>query len=149
MKQSTLCELACLALLTNFGWAQGLTLTKVTVLVRDQGEALKFYTEVLGMEKITDMRRGNQRFVTVAPKGQRQPEIILAPADWYGTPDRVGQGTTWVFDTPDCRAAFAELSKRGVKFTRTPEEVPHGTQAMFEDLYGNTFALIQRPARKP
>ncbi len=125
-----------------------LTLTKVTIVVKDQDEALKFYIEVLGMEKITDLTRNGQRFVTVAPAGQKSVEIILAKADWYGTPERVGQGTTWVLDTNDFRKAHAVLVERGVKFIRPPEQAPHGMQAVFVDLYGNPFALIERPARR-
>jgi catechol 2,3-dioxygenase-like lactoylglutathione lyase family enzyme len=120
----------------------------VTIVVKDQDEALEFYTEVLGMERVTDITRAGQRFVTVTPAGQKSVEIILAKADWYGTGELVGKGTTWVIDTNDFRKTHAALVERGVKFIREPEKAPHGMQAVFFDLYGNPFALIERPARR-
>lgn len=75
MKTVTLL-LAAAALAT----AADLTLSKVTVLVKDQDEALKFYTEKLGFEKRIDMTGSGMRFLTVAPKGHKHPEVILLKA---------------------------------------------------------------------
>jgi predicted enzyme related to lactoylglutathione lyase len=128
------------------------SLGQVTVLVRDQAEALRFYTEVLGLEKRQDQPMGPEsRWLTVAPKGQSWPEIVLLKPSrgMHGSSyddllSRVGQGTTWVFYTDDCRKMYETLRARGVKFVRSPEDLPYGTQAVFEDLYGNPYALISR-----
>jgi len=125
-----------------------LKLSLVTVLVRDQDEALRFYTEVLGLEKRTDQRAHGMRWVTVAPAGQKHPEIVLLKAE--GARERqIGRGTTWVFDTTDCRKMYEVLRARGVKFLSPPGETPWGVQAVFEDLYGNPFALIQPGSQRP
>lgn len=126
-------------------------LAHVTVLVRDQDEALHFYTEVLGLEVRQDVPFGpGMRWLTVAPPGQKEPEIVLQqPGSYHDEAttrqmlERVGQGTAWVFNTDDCRLAYETLSSRGVKFTSPPEQQPWGLQAIFEDLYGNAFVLLE------
>jgi predicted enzyme related to lactoylglutathione lyase len=127
-------------------------LARVTILVRDQDEALRFYTQALGLEKKADQRFGpGMRWLTVAPKDQMEVEIVLQPpaSALHGEEgakrmlDRVGQGTTWVFYTDDCRKDYETLRARGVRFTREPQEQPYGIEALFEDLYGNPFSLLQ------
>ncbi len=120
-------------------------LNHVTILVKEYDEALRFYTEVLGLEKRMDAQFGpGARWVTVAPKGGNGLEIILQkPEPGQVTAERVGQNTTWVFGTDDCRKTYQELAAKGVKFTSPPEEQPWGVQAVFQDLYGNSFALVQ------
>lgn len=123
------------------------------MLVRDFDEALRFYTGVLGLEKRQDqMLPGGGRWITVAPFGAKGTEICLQRPDpaWYGEEgarqllDRVGQGTTWVFATKDCDFAHRELSSRGVHFDSPPTKEPYGVEAVFLDLYGNRFSLLQR-----
>lgn len=127
-------------------------LIRVTILVRDQDEALQFYTEKLGLEKRADTTFGpNYRWLTVAPRDQHDMEIVLqAPHPVVhgeqGAQDmlsRVGQGTTWVFATDDCRTDYETLRERGVTFQSPPTEQPYGVEAIFEDLYGNAFSLLQ------
>ena len=127
-------------------------LGRVTILVRDQEEALQFYTEKLGLEKRSDVTFGpGVRWVTVAPHGQTGIEIVLQQPNAgqhgeAGTRDmlaRVGQGTTWVFMTDDCRRTAAELLSHGVHLLSAPEAQPYGIEATFEDLYGNVFSLLQ------
>ncbi len=90
------------------------------------------------------------RFLTVAPREQKEMEIVLwAPGSWVDEAtaktmlERVGQSTSWVFNTDDCRKDYATWSARGVHFTSPPEEVPWGVQAQFQDLYGNSFVLLE------
>lgn len=132
-------------------------LIRVTVLVRDQDEALRFYTETLGLEKRADVSFGpGMRWLTVAPRGQSGLEIVLQKPEpaMHGAEnaqqmqEMVGRGTTWVFACDDCRATFAELRGRGVEFASTPREEPYGIEAVFTDLYGNSFSLLQ-PAPRP
>lgn len=125
-------------------------LVHVTVIVRDQEEALRFYTEKLGMEKREDQRMGDFRWLTVAPKGSAVAIVLQKPGAPFQTPDearqmldRVGQGTTWVVETDDCKTDHAAMAAKGVRFTSAPSEMPWGTSAVFEDLYGNKYNLLQ------
>lgn len=127
-------------------------LSVVSILVRDQDEALRFYTEKLGMEKRADTTFGpGMRWLTVAPKGLKAPEIALAKPDVslhdeeriQALMEHIGRGTTWVFDTRDCHEAYRTLLARGVKFLCPPTEQSYGVEAIFEDLYGNTFSLLE------
>lgn len=126
-------------------------LTHVTILVRDQDEALRWYTEKLGFEKRSDEIFGpGARWLTVAPKGQ-DIEIVLQKPDpaLHGKQSakklvkHIGWGTTWVLSSTDCRKDHKVLRSRGVKFVSPPEDVPWGLEAVFEDLYGNPFALVE------
>ena len=126
-------------------------LARVTVIVRDQDEALRFYTEKLGLEIRADFTIGpGMRWLTVAPAGQSEVEIVLQqPSGWHDEQerqqmlDRVGQGTTWVFYTDDCHGDYEALAGRGVEFVSAPANQVYGVEAVFHDLYGNTFSLLQ------
>lgn len=127
-------------------------LSHVTILVRDQEEALRFYMEKLGFVKRDDESFGpGARWLTISPPEQSEVRIVL----WKPLPAmhgeegakqmlaQVGQSTHWVFSTKDCRKTYETLSARGVKFMQTPTERPYGVEAIFEDLYGNHFVLTQ------
>jgi predicted enzyme related to lactoylglutathione lyase len=117
-------------------------LDHVTVFVKDYDEALKWYTETLGFEKTADQAFGKgQRWLTVAPRGQKGSEIVLAKADGQHT-ELVGKQALWVFHTTDCQKTYEALRARGVKFRQPPAKVGWGGQAIFEDLYGNEFVLL-------
>jgi predicted enzyme related to lactoylglutathione lyase len=121
-------------------------LSVVTILVRDQDEALKYYTEILGMEKMDDSMFGEGgRWLTVTAPQQRDLQIFLAKADSFGMDlmDQVGKAPAWAFASDNCRETYETLKARGVKFTSEPKEKPYGIEAAFEDLYGNTFAIVQ------
>ncbi len=108
--------------------AKDLKLGCVTILMRDYDEALRFYTEILGFEKLADEKFGpGARWVTVAPRGQdiqivlQKPEPAMHGEERAGKlTERIGQGTTWVLRTNDCRKTHEELQARGVKFTSSP-----------------------------
>jgi predicted enzyme related to lactoylglutathione lyase len=125
----------------------------VTILVRDQDEALRYYTDLLGFEKRADETFGpGVRWVTVAPAGQQEVEIALQKPEpaLHGEElarklmERVGQGTTWSFTTDDCRATYEELEARGVQFVSPPTDQYYGVEAIFVDPYGNTFSMVER-----
>jgi predicted enzyme related to lactoylglutathione lyase len=127
-------------------------LSVVTVVVKDHGAALDFYTKALGLEKRTDVPPppGGVRWVTVAPKGQ-DIEILLWQAGSLteGMPASLsdaGNGTGWQFQVKDCRKAYAELKARGVKFRSGPAENPWSIVAEFTDPDGNPFRLTQMKA---
>ncbi|MEO7730371.1 MAG: VOC family protein [Kofleriaceae bacterium] len=122
----------------------------VTVIVRDQDEALRFYTEQLGMAKCEDRVMGGFRWLTVAPPGADVAIVLQRPGAPFQSADeaermlaRVGQGTTWVLETDDCRQDHAAMTARGVTFTSAPAELPWGVSAVFEDLYGNRYNLLE------
>lgn len=126
-------------------------LTHVTVLVDDQDDALDFYTDKLGFEKRADEQFGEgARWVTVAPGPGADVEVVLQEPtpEFHGDRAetlraRVGEGTTWVLETDDCRATCEQLQARGVTVTSPPEEVPWGVSAVVEDLYGNPYNLLE------
>ena len=115
----------------------------VTIAVANQDEALQWYTEKLGFEKKMDVRSPKFRWLTVALPQQVDVEFLLA--SWF--PDRVGKNATWVLSTRDCKAGYEELKAKGVEFSQKPEIRPWGIEAVFADLYGNKYALVQESAQ--
>ena len=122
--------------------------THVPIVVSDQDQALKFYTEVLGFQKRQDYQQaGRPRWLTVAPKGQ-EVEFILVKGTYAQDPrppsDAESGGNHYVLGTDDCRADFAALKARGLRFKDpAPVEAPYGIAAYFTDQDGNHFALLQ------
>jgi len=115
----------------------------ITIAVADQDEALTWYTEKLGFEKKMDVRSPQFRWLTVAPPQQVDVEFLLA--SWF--PDRIGKNATWVLSTRDCQGGYEELKSKGVEFSQKPEARPWGIEAIFTDLYGNKYALVQESAQ--
>ncbi|HZC06972.1 MAG TPA: VOC family protein [Ktedonobacterales bacterium] len=127
-------------------------LARVTIVVRDQDEALRFYTEVLGFTKRADVQFGpGARWLTVAPPDQRELEIVLQQPDpaFHGEQQaaemlaQVGKNPTWVLYSTDCQGDYGRLLERGVTFTSPPTEQPYGLEAVFLDLYDNSYSLLQ------
>ncbi len=123
-------------------------MTHVTLFVRNQDEALNFYTVTLGLKVHTDAMFGSDlRWLTVCPENQPTMEIALIQASTPVEQALVGkQGATrpfLTFETDDCQATYAALSSRGVKFATPPEKHPWGIAVLFEDLYGNRLYLCQ------
>jgi predicted enzyme related to lactoylglutathione lyase len=112
----------------------------LTIAVNDQDEALRWFTERLGFEKRMDLSAPGMRWLTVAPKNQKEVEFVLA--SWF--PDHVGKNAPCVVETENCRDAFETLGQRGVAFSQPPTERPYGVEAVFQDLYGNSYALVER-----
>jgi predicted enzyme related to lactoylglutathione lyase len=91
------------------------------------------------------------RFLTVATKGQKKPEIALARPDQSRQngalpatlPEQRDRTTAWIFMTDDCCKAYETLLARGVKFVSAPVKQFYGTEAIFEDPYGNVFVLLE------
>ncbi len=114
-------------------------ISTITIAVKDANEAERWFTEKLGFEKRRDLAGPGIRWLTVAPKAQKEVQFLLAT--WF--PDHVGKNATCVVDTPDCRKAYEELKQRGVTFRQEPKDRPYGIEAVFVDLYGNPYALVQ------
>lgn len=122
-------------------------ISMITVVVKDQDEALKWYTEKLGFEKMSDDSWGEGfRWITVAAPKQKDVRITLASSKWYGggSGDQVGKNTTVVLDSDDCKKDYELLKARGVEFTDPPTEETYGISAVFLDLYGNPYNVVER-----
>ena len=124
-------------------------ISQFAVTVRDYDEALAFYVERLGFEKLEDTALGGgKRWVRVAPQGGSGPAILLAKAvgpEQLATVGRQTGGRVFIFvETDDFQRDYTALVAKGVRFVRGPVEEPYGRVGVFEDLYGNRFDLIQR-----
>ncbi|HUF46235.1 MAG TPA: PAS domain S-box protein [Vicinamibacterales bacterium] len=124
-------------------------LAHVTVLVREYDEALAFFCGTLGFRLVEDTPQPAQqkRWVVVAPPGPSGPSLVLARASTPEQASRIGNqtgGRVFLFlATDDCVRDHARLSEAGVHFVRQPRVEPWGTVAVFADLYGNLWDLIQ------
>ena len=129
-------------------------LSHVTLWVTDQDEALKFYTEKLGFVVRTDATMDGFRWLTVSPKDQPEPEIVLVQPSQGPMMDQetadaiqtlIGKGAMGggVFYTKDCKATYEELKAKGVEFIAPPQERPYGVEAIIKDNSGNWFSLNQ------
>ena len=124
----------------------------VTLVVRDYEEALDFYLGVLGFRLVEDrpVPEQKKRWVVVAPPGS-DSGLVLGRAVGDEQASRIGNqtgGRVFLFlETDDFRRDYELYRSRGVRFTRPPSEEPYGTVAVFEDLYGNLWDLVQRSDR--
>ena len=141
-------------------------MSHATIFVLDQDQAKDFYVGKLGFEVKVDQSLPNGfRWLTVAPKGQSDIEIILL---------KVGSGTNFIktkggesgkndtkdvetmaallkkgmfnagaFSTADCRKTFEELKAKGVEFVSEPKDQFYGVESVFKDPFGNWFSLTQ------
>lgn len=122
----------------------------VSLLVRDYDEAIAFFVGKLGFDLSEDAEMGGgKRWVRVTPRGG-QTSLLLARAATDGQRARVGDqagGRVWLFlETDDFARDHAAWTAAGVVFREPPRREPYGLVAVFEDLYGNAWDLIE-PAR--
>jgi catechol 2,3-dioxygenase-like lactoylglutathione lyase family enzyme len=118
------------------------------LVVRDYDEALVFYVGKLGFELREDTRLDSEkRWVVVAPPGSTESAILLARAANARQAEAIGNqsgGRVFLFlVTDDFARDHTAFLQRGVKFVREPKVEPYGTVAVFEDLYGNRWDLIE------
>ena len=119
----------------------------VTFLVRAYDEAIAWFTEVLGFALVADTPLPDgKRWVVMAPAGAGM-RLLLAEAATPEQAARIGDqtgGRVFLFlETDDFARDHAAMVGRGVRFRETPRSEPYGTVAVFEDLYGNTWDLIE------
>lgn len=129
------------------------TIVHVALVVRDYDEAIDFYTRALGFELIEDTALGDgKRWVLVAPSSGSGTSILLARATGDAQLSRVGDqtgGRVFLFlHTDDFRRDYRLFESRGVRFVREPREETYGTVAVFEDLYGNRWDLLEPAGRR-
>ena len=125
----------------------------VSLVVIDYDEALDFYVGKLGFELIEDtpMSEQNKRWVVVAPPGSGQTRLLLARASTPEQAASVGNqtgGRVFLFlYTDDLQRDFDLYRKRGIEFVRAPKAEAYGTVAVFRDLYGNLWDLLEPKSR--
>ncbi|MDE3252966.1 MAG: VOC family protein [Bacteroidota bacterium] len=123
-------------------------ITHFALVVRDYDEAIAFYTQQLNFTLVEDTRLSDtKRWVLVAPPGSQECSILLAKAANDEQASRIGNqtgGRVFLFlQTDDFHRDYQEMTERKIRFVRGPAEEPYGTVAVFEDLYGNLWDLIQ------
>lgn len=120
----------------------------VTLVVRSYDEAIRFYVEGLGFALVEDTPQGDKRWVVVSAGGGTS--LLLAEASTEEQRARIGDQTGgrvgFFLNTDDFDRDHARMTAFGVKFLETPREEVYGKVAVFEDLYGNRWDLLQ-PAR--
>lgn len=125
------------------------SIAHIALVVRDYDEAIRFYVDVLGFDLIADEYQPEQdkRWVLVRPKGGSGTSLLLARASTPTQYPFVGNqsgGRVFLFlETDDFERDHAAYVARGVTFVREPVKQPYGTVAVFVDLYGNQWDLIE------
>ena len=124
----------------------------VAVVVKEYDEAIEFYTQRLGFELLEDIYIPEQdkRWVLVAPPNSAGVAVLLARASGSEQQAFIGNqtgGRVFLFlSTDDFWRDYRQMRARGVKFIREPVDQPYGTVAVFEDLYGNLWDLVEHKA---
>lgn len=123
-------------------------LAHITLLVNDYDEAIDFYTGKLNFELVEDTRLSeSKRWVIVKPKGTNSSGLLLAKADGEEQKSMVGNqsgGRVFLFlHTDDFERDFQNLKEKEVKIIRAPKKEVYGTVAVFEDIYGNHWDLVE------
>lgn len=121
----------------------------VALVVRDYDEAIRFYVDTLGFSLVEDTYIASQdkRWVLVAPPGSAESKVLLARAVGPEQSSRIGNqagGRVFLFlHTDDFWRDYNAYKGKGVEFVRGPSEESYGTVAVFRDLYGNLWDLLQ------
>ncbi|MEM9555232.1 MAG: VOC family protein [Acidobacteriota bacterium] len=121
----------------------------VALVVEDYDKAIEFYTRTLNFTLVEDIEQPeqNKRWVVVAPPGSTETTLLLARASKPEQEPFVGNqtgGRVFLFlHTDDFWRDYHDLVAKGVEFVRPPKEAPYGTVAVFKDLYGNLWDLLQ------
>ena len=114
----------------------------VTIPVRDQEQALTFYTEKLGFQILTDQAfNEKQRWIELRIPSSETKVVLFTPP---GHEDRIGTFSNVTFTTDDLDRTHEEMSARGVLFTAPPTKQPWGHFAKFKDPDGNEFVLSSK-----
>lgn len=123
-------------------------IVQIALVVDDYDEAIQFYTQKLHFSLIEDtVLSETKRWVLVAPPGSAGCRLLLAKAATEEQKSRVGNqtgGRVFLFlHTDDILRDYENMSDQGIEFVRKPTVEPYGTVAVFKDLYGNLWDLIQ------
>ena len=127
----------------------------IGLVVRDYDEAIAFYTQKLHFTLVEDTYQPTQdkRWVVIAPPGSTGTTLLLARASKEEQEPFIGNqagGRVFLFlNTDDFWRDYNEMVSKDIKFIRPPKEESYGTVAVFEDLYGNLWDLLQLNATHP
>lgn len=130
-------------------------LVHIALVVRDYDEAIDFYVNKLKFELVEDTYQAEQdkRWVVVAPPGSKGASILLARASKPEQFDFIGNqagGRVFLFlNTDDFWRDYRRMVADGVEFAREPQEQDYGIVAVFKDLYGNLWDLLQLNDKHP
>ncbi len=125
------------------------SIVHVALVVEDYDEAIAFYTRKLGFALVEDTYQPEQdkRWVVVRPPGSEGTSLLLARATTKEQESRIGNqtgGRVFLFlNTDDFWRDYENMRSAGIRFVRDPVEQAYGTVAVFEDLYGNRWDLLQ------
>ena len=121
----------------------------VSLIVRDYDEALTFFVSTLGFRLVEDtfIPEQSKRWVVISPSGANESQILLAKASTPVQQSQIGDqtgGRVFLFlYTDDFWRDYKSYKAKGVEFIREPKEEQYGTVAVFLDLYGNMWDLLQ------
>jgi catechol 2,3-dioxygenase-like lactoylglutathione lyase family enzyme len=121
----------------------------VALVVRDYDEAIAFFCGKLHFTLVEDTYQPGQdkRWVVVAPPGSQGTTLLLARASTPEQRHAIGNqsgGRVFLFlDTDDFWRDYEEMRRVGIRFVREPKDAPYGIVAVFEDLYGNLWDLVE------
>ncbi|MCW0411203.1 VOC family protein [Xanthomonas sacchari] len=125
-------------------------LALVTLVVADYDEAIAWYTGKLGFQVLEDVDQGHKRWVVVGPCDARGAALLLARASDEAQRSRIGDQTGgrvgFFLHTDDFQRDHAAMLAAGVEFLEAPRHEPYATVAVFRDLYGNTWDLLEPTA---
>ncbi|MGW6690476.1 VOC family protein [Streptomyces sp. NPDC054961] len=118
------------------------------LVVHDYDEAIDFYTRALGFDLVEDTARPDgTRWVVVRPRGAEESALLLARAKNEAQRSRVGDQTGgrvgFFLYTDDFASDHARMAAEGVHFLEKPRHETYGSVAVFQDLYGNRWDLLQ------
>jgi catechol 2,3-dioxygenase-like lactoylglutathione lyase family enzyme len=122
---------------------------QIALVVRDYEEAIRFFVDKLEFRLIEDTLVADQdkRWVVVAPKGEKSAHLLLARAVGDEQASRIGNQTggrvSMFLYTDDFWRDYHSYKSKGVTFVREPKQESYGTVAVFRDLYGNMWDLLQ------
>lgn len=125
------------------------SIAHVALVVRDYDEAIAFFTDVLDFVVVEDtyIPEQNKRWVLVAPAADRETSLLLArpssPEQSSYVGNQTGGRVTFFLHTDDFWRDFRTFRERGVEFVREPLVADYGTVAVFKDLYGNLWDLVE------
>lgn len=123
-------------------------ISSLALLVRDYDEAITYYTEKIGFKLAANTDLGeSKRWVLLSPPGAAECHILLARADTAEQRSRIGNQTGGrvflILETDNFERDHAAMQASGVEFLEEPRHEPYGTVAVFRDLYGNKWDLLE------
>lgn len=131
------------------------SIVHIALVVRNYDDAIDFYTNKLNFELVEDIYQPdqNKRWVVIAPPNSDGTTILLAKASRPEQKNFIGNqsgGRVFLFlNTDDFWRDYKEMTLKGIQFVRTPKKTDYGTVAVFKDLYGNLWDLLELGTEHP